>query len=119
MLGCLVYCRKTAPAMSMTHLVALLYIAENPGLAVSQLAELLGSTLATASRTARALAPHDMPGSLPPALGYARMMTRASQPNHRYLYLTDTGYELCSSLDEKLSRTLLIAAPSRSHQLGF
>lgn len=84
---------------------ALLYIAENPGLSTSELADLCGVTLATASRTVRALAGPDIAHSLPPSLGLVRLGRLGEDRRLVTVELSEAGESLCRRFDQ------LIAVP--------
>ena len=88
----------------------MLYIAENPGLSTSELAELCGVTLATASRTVRALAGPDIAHSLPPSLGLVRLGRLGEDGRLVTVELSEMGRRFCRRLDQ------LIAAPRVIHQ---
>ena len=62
LLACLVALRRLAPDITVSEMLALLYVAENGGIRVTELAELMDTTKATASRAARALVSHGDPG---------------------------------------------------------
>ena len=44
--------RAVHPSVSLTHVVAYFYVAENEGLSITELSDALSTTIATASRTA-------------------------------------------------------------------
>lgn len=69
-------------------MIALLYVFENEGLTLLDLAEVCGFYLATASRGIRAFAGPDEPGAKPPALGLVEL--RAS-PRGKTVHLTPAG----------------------------
>lgn len=100
---------RAYPGLSMGAFRALLYIAENPGLSTSELAELCGVTLATASRTVRALAGPDIPHSLPPSLGLVRLGRVGSDRRLVTVELSDAGRGLCRRFDQLIvdPRTIL------------
>ena len=94
----------------------LLYVAENPGITISELAEVSGCSLATASRTARALAPAGMSGSLPPYLGLVVVQKPRAAPQHKPLYLTSEGVALCLDLDRIIRQARPVAAVGRQER---
>lgn len=87
-----------------TELMTLLAVAENEGVTVNGLSQLCGYTAATASRTARGLAPADMPGALAPYRGLMVMMSGPHESRFRYIFLTPEGRELCRDMDRILMR---------------
>jgi len=91
--------RGADPNTRLSTVVAFLYLCENEGFCVSELAAAAGMTLATASRAARSLTAAEAPGALPPALGLAEIRP---QGKIRALYLTATGRALRDRLDETI-----------------
>lgn len=85
------------PNVRLSTVLAYLYLCENEGLCVSELAAAAGMTLATASRAARSLAGPGTPGALPPAMGLAEIRPDGKV---RALHLTPAGRALRASLDE-------------------
>lgn len=73
LLASLVLIRRLAPGITVSEILAFLYVAENPGVRVKELAALMETTAATASRASRALLRAEDPGVLPPR---ARMALR-------------------------------------------
>ena len=69
LLACLTLLRKLAPDITVSEMLAFLYVAENGGVRVKELSELMTTTQATASRVARALVSEGDPGALPPSRG--------------------------------------------------
>lgn len=80
----------------LSTVVAFLYLCENEGFCISELAAAAAMSLATASRAARSLAMPGAPGALAPALGLAEL--RPDGKVHA-LYLTEAGRELRDRLD--------------------
>lgn len=83
----------------LSTVVAFLYLCENEGFCVSELAAAADMTLATASRAARSLTAPDAPGALPPALGLAELRPRGKV---RALHLTEAGRALRDRLDQTI-----------------
>ncbi len=94
--------RAVDASASMTHLIALLYICENEGLNVSELAQVCRTTRATASRTARALTTKGTPDSLSPHMGLVELRPSPVSVNGRSLYLTERGRALRLAFDEAI-----------------
>jgi DNA-binding MarR family transcriptional regulator len=96
--------RHAHPVISVMNLLAFLYIGENEGLNVTELAALCQTTCATASRTVRSLSGRDGEG---PALVEAR--TNPKNAIGRVIYLTGAGRRLRTHLDQILARRTPIA----------
>jgi DNA-binding MarR family transcriptional regulator len=91
--------RSAEPAISLTHTLAFLYICENEGLNVSELAAVCRMTIATASRTARALTAPGAPDSLRPSPGWVESRPNPTDSKGRVLFLTEEGCRLRDRLD--------------------
>lgn len=105
LLEALEFFRCEDPNTRLSTVLAFLYLCENEGFCVSELAAAAGMTLATASRAARSLASPDAPGALPPALGLAELRP---QGKVRALHLTPAGRALRDRLDETIVRATTI-----------
>lgn len=104
--------RAAEPAISLTHTLVFLYICENEGLNVSELADVSRTTIATASRTARALTSPRAPDSLKPACGWVESRPNPSDSKGRVLYLTAVGRELRARLEAVIhAREPILPAP--------
>lgn len=99
--------RSVHPGVSLTQIVTFFYVAENEGLSITELAGALGATIATASRTARALYEEGRPAALPPSLGLLASHAHPAIANARPLHLTEQGV----ALREKLEGVIRVAAP--------
>lgn len=104
LLACLTLLRKRAPDITVSEMLAFLYVAENGGIRVKELAELMTTTQATASRAARALVSRGDPGALPPGRGWLVMSSNGRENISRHLYLTPLGVEVTSHLDALIER---------------
>ena len=91
--------RTDCEAISFTHILAFLYICENEGIMVAELATVLRMTRATASRTARALASRETPDSLPPYLGLIEVSGTRNDQRVRALHVSAKGAELRDRID--------------------
>ncbi|CAL1690435.1 hypothetical protein MMB232_00558 [Brevundimonas subvibrioides] len=111
LLASLVLLRRMAPGITMSEIMALLYVAENPGVRVKELAALMETTAATASRASRALLGAEDPGVLPPARGWLFMAANDREAVSRHLYLTESGVDLCARLDVLIESARPIRAP--------
>jgi DNA-binding MarR family transcriptional regulator len=114
--------RAAEPAISLTHVLAFLYICENEGLNVSELASVCHTTIATASRTARALAAPETPDGLRPAAGWVESRPNPTDSKGRVLFLTDEGRRLRDRLDliirEREPIVGCAAGPGPGHDAG-
>ena len=105
--------RAAHPAISTVHVLAFLYICENEGLNVSELAELCRTTCATASRTAHALgrAQKAVGGGLTPPL--VEIRPNPKNPKGRVIFLTAAGGRLRDQLDALIADAAPIRPPAR------
>lgn len=104
LLACLTLLRKRAPDITVSEILAFLYVAENAGIRVKELAALMMTTQATASRAARALVSRGDPGALAPGRGWLVMSSNGRENISRHLYLTPLGAEVTSQLDVLIER---------------
>ena len=111
-LACLVMIRKQAPDVTVSELLAFLYVAENPGIRVKELAILMETTNATASRASRALLTPGDSGALPPGRGWLLMASNGREATSRHLYPTDAGRTLLERLDDLIRAARPILPPS-------
>lgn len=109
LLACLTLLRKLAPDITVSEMLAFLYVAENAGVRVKELAELMLTTQATASRAVRALVTKGSPGALPPSRGWVVMSSNDREKISRHLYLTALGAEITEQLDARIRRAQPIA----------
>lgn len=103
--------RKMNPDVILTDLLVFLYVCENEGINVSELAQVARLTEATASRRSRALAPKDMPGAIAPSLGLIEAF-EGEDARQRVLFLTPAGRELRNRIaDAIVEASPLVAVP--------
>jgi DNA-binding MarR family transcriptional regulator len=95
--------------MSLSHVVVFLYIAENQGLNVTELADICRTTTATASRTARSLMEEGAMDALPPYFGLVEAHPNPQDSKGRVLFLTDTGRRLRDEMDEIIRKAVTIS----------
>ena len=112
-LASLEHVRRRHPEMNLSGLVVLLYVAENPGASVADLAAVCGLTTATVSRTTRALLAAADPESLPPRLGLVEDRPRPQAARTRAYVLSKEGHGLCRTLDVFIERGDLIQSDQR------
>jgi DNA-binding MarR family transcriptional regulator len=105
LLACMTMLRRRAPQITVTEIMVFLYVAENSGVRVKELAHLMATTPATASRAARALVSIGDPGALPPSRGWLVMSSNDREKISRHLYLTPLGAQITEQLDALIGRS--------------
>lgn len=108
LLACMVTLRRRAPDITLSEMLAFLYVAENPGIRVKELSHLMETTSATASRASRALLSAGDNAALPPGRGWLLMALNDREAKSRHLYLTDEGRGLAARLNELIGASRLI-----------
>jgi DNA-binding MarR family transcriptional regulator len=103
--------RGAEPAISLTHTLAFLYICENEGLNISELAAVCRTTMATASRTARALTAPTAPDTMKPSAGWVESRTNPADSKGRVLFLTEAGRQLRAQIDVVIHARQPIVTP--------
>jgi DNA-binding MarR family transcriptional regulator len=104
--------RRIHPAISLTSVRAFLYVAENPGINVTELAVASGLTDAGASRVSRALAGPQIDRPLPPSLGLLACEVSAVDPRERLLWLSPRGQALVERIEQLIAAQTPIALPA-------
>jgi DNA-binding MarR family transcriptional regulator len=99
--------RAHHPNVNLMQILAFFYVAENEGLSITELGAALGTTIATASRTARALYEEGRPAALPPSLGLISSQYHPDIANARPLHLTESGV----ALRDRIEAVIRLAAP--------
>ncbi len=99
LLAGIVLLKKLAPDITISEILAFLYVAENPGVRIKELAALMETTEATASRASRSLLDAGDPGARAPGRGWLLMASNEREAVSRHLYLTEAGVELVQRLD--------------------
>lgn len=108
-LAALEIARKRHPQINMKGLIAFLYVAENPGIQMVELAEVSQLALPTASRVARALCEEGVTGALPPYLGLLKLESSVNDENGaRRMVLSDAGHALRAEVDRLINMALPI-----------
>ncbi|MEQ7156477.1 MarR family transcriptional regulator [Brevundimonas aurifodinae] len=110
LLAGLVLLRRIAPDITVSEMLAFLYVAENPGVRIKELSGLMVTTTATASRASRALLSPGDAGVLPPGRGWLLMAANGREAISRHLFLTDAGHGLALRLDDLIRSARPIAA---------
>ncbi len=119
LLACLTLLRKLAPDITVTEMLAFLYVVENGGVRVKELSQLMMTTQATASRAARALVSEGDPGALPPSRGWLVMSSNGRENISRHLYLTPLGADITAHLDVLIGRAQPIQGQAGKATVGF
>jgi DNA-binding MarR family transcriptional regulator len=104
--------RAVSRDISLRDVVAFLYVAENEGINLKELAYACGFTHSTASRTARSMAAKGAPDALPPFLGLIDVRVSTTDMRGRTLHLTGEGRALRDALDVAILRAVPIAPGS-------
>jgi DNA-binding MarR family transcriptional regulator len=106
----IVHLRRAIPSINLTAAMVFFYIAENPGINVTELAEICGIEISTASRIVRSLASPSIEGALPPFHGFVEIFDNIEDLRGRVLYLSEAGRRLCEQLEGVIARATPIAA---------
>ena len=104
--------RSLDPGVTINNMLVLLYVAENQGLNVTELAAICGLNTPTASRTVRALASPGERGALPPYLGLIKLCRDGPAKNSRTLRLTPAGEAVCARLERLIADASPIVPPA-------
>jgi DNA-binding MarR family transcriptional regulator len=104
--------RRIHPAISLTSVRAFLYVAENPGINVTELALACGLTEAGASRVSRALAGPGIDRPLSPSLDLLACEVGAADPRERLLRLSPRGQALVEHIEQLIAAQTPIALPA-------
>ena len=86
--------------ISVNEIIAFLYVCENEGLSVQELAYVADLTQSTASRSLRALGPAASPWSQPPAVGLIEAFLNPHDGRSHVIHLTPQGRAFRERLDE-------------------
>ena len=104
--------KRLDPRISVNEAIAFLYVAENEGLTVQELADVAGFTQSTASRSLRALGPADSPWSQALSLGLVEPFLNPNDGRSHVVRLSARGCELRDRLDAIIRQAATIA-PAR------
>lgn len=94
--------------ISVNEIVAFLYVCENEGLSVQELAYVAGLTQSTASRSLRSLGRAGSDWAQPPALGLVDAFLNPTDGRSHVVHLSDRGRTLRDKLDEMIRRAVTI-----------
>ena len=100
--------RAQGEGMTFNAMLVFMYVAENEGVNVTDLARMCRMTEATASRSARALAAPGTEAALPPSLGLLEMRQDPYDWRGRMLYLTALGKSLSTEIDASIRSAVAI-----------
>lgn len=92
------------------NMVTFLYLCENEGVSVTELATLAGLNPATASRSIRSLAAPGARWSLPPSLGLIEVLGYGASRNSKTLRLTPAGAEIRDRINALIETGVRIEA---------
>lgn len=106
LLAALELMRRSAGRPNLTQVVAFLYVCENEGLNVAQLADLLGLTSATASRAATCLE-----AAPPEGMGWVASRSGDQLAHARLLFLTASGRSIRDRLQGLIEEVRPIVTP--------
>ena len=109
LLQALLLLKDIDPRINVNEIVAFLYVCENEGLSIQELAFVARLTQSTASRSVRALGPPDSDWALPPATGLLTPYLNPSDGRSHVLHLSDRGREVRARLDEIIHKASPIA----------
>lgn len=101
--------RTLEPGLWVNSIVAYLYVCENEGINVRELAYACRLNVPTASRSVRALAPPDAESALAPALGLVELRPDPNDGRGRRLFLTEQGRALRDRIDGVIRAAVPIA----------
>jgi len=107
--------RAMDPGLVITDLVVFLYVCENEGLNVKELAQVSRLTEATASRRARALGEPDAPGAMAPSIGLVEAF-QGDDGRARLIFLTEKGRQVRDQLQSVIGAADPIVTRTRTSQ---
>jgi DNA-binding MarR family transcriptional regulator len=99
--------RDVYPGVTIGNMIAFLYVCENEGLTILDLAQVTGFYLATASRTIRAFLEPNAEGVLSPELGLIEI---TPSPRGKTIHLTEAGRRFRSELQTIIAEARPIAS---------
>jgi DNA-binding MarR family transcriptional regulator len=107
-LAAIEHMRRQHGDVRLTDAITFLYVCENEGINVRELAQLAGLTPSSASRTARRLAAREAPRALAPWLGLIELDQQATDARGRSLTLTSKGRQLRHEIDSLIKMAIPI-----------
>ncbi|MET0273120.1 MAG: MarR family winged helix-turn-helix transcriptional regulator [Phenylobacterium sp.] len=100
--------------VSVNEIVAFLYVCENEGLTVQELADVARLTQSTASRSVRALGPAGSAWAQPPALGLVEAYLNPNDGRSHVIHLSEQGRDVRDRLDAIIREAVPIAEEPRA-----
>lgn len=117
LLQALEYFRTLDAEIVVNDILVFLYVCENEGLNISELARLARLTEATASRRARALAGPDIAFPVAPSMGLVEMF-QGADGRQRLIHLTDKGREAKAVIQSLIAAAWPLAQPPALEAAG-
>jgi len=112
--------RSARPGLSLTDLIAFLYIAENPGISFAELAHVSQINKMTVSRIVRRLSGDDADAAETSAdrgqAALVRVEPNVADDRSLVVFLTSAGHALCAEVDHSIARAIQIEAPLSNGQ---
>src|SRR3569623_1363790 len=102
--------RRRNEDLNISAVLAFLYICENEGLNMCELAQVCRIAEATAARVARRLASPTTPGVLPPGAGLVELRANPFAQRGKLMFLTPAGIALRDSHDDLTQEAAPIAS---------
>jgi DNA-binding MarR family transcriptional regulator len=103
--------RRAHPRLNLMQTLALLYVAENEGINLAELASVCRTTRATASRCAHTLARSRSPGAASGETGLVELHPNPDWTHGRLVYLGDAGRRLCRDIEALIAEAHPIFYP--------
>lgn len=107
------YFRSVDSEIVVNDILVFLYVCENEGLNVRELADLARLTEATASRRARALAGPDIAFAVAPSMGLVDIY-QGEDARERLLYLSEKGREVAAVVGKLIAEASPLAEPPKA-----
>jgi DNA-binding MarR family transcriptional regulator len=96
--------RRVSHELSLIDALVFLYVCENEGVNVSEVAQLAALTQSTASRTSRRLATVETINALPPTAGLLELRGNPNDGRSKTLYLTQLGCEIRTEIEALIAQ---------------
>jgi DNA-binding MarR family transcriptional regulator len=103
--------------VSVNEIVAFLYVCENEGLTVQELADVARLTQSTASRSVRALGPAGSEWAQPPALGLVEAYLNPNDGRSHVIHLSEHGRQVRERLDAIIREAAPIVEEPRAFEV--
>jgi DNA-binding MarR family transcriptional regulator len=96
--------RERYALVTVRPLIVFLYVCENEGLNVSELAHVSDMSVSVAARLARALLAPSAPDAMEPAAGLLEFRASPRDARIKFIHLTDQGRALRAELDQLIGQ---------------